>query len=155
MGQLSLSAAGWICLRTLIIYAFLVVGVRFIGKREIGQTTPLDLVVLILIANAVQNAMTGPDNSLLGGLVSGATLLTANFAASRLTARVPAVRRLLDGKPVVLVAHGQLVTDLAREGITEDELMSALRQNDVERIEDVARATLEVDGEISVLRRRP
>lgn len=129
-------------------------GIRFAGKREIGQMTPFDLVILLLISNAVQNAMTGPDTSLAGGVVSAGTLLVANFAVSRFSYRIPSVRHFLDGMPIVLIAHGEVShRNLMREGITFDELLGALREHECSGIEQVELATLEIDGDISVIRK--
>ncbi|MES1228398.1 MAG: YetF domain-containing protein [Armatimonadota bacterium] len=154
MGSITLVGALWIVARTLVVYLLLLLGVRFAGKREIGQMTPFDLVILLLLSNAVQNAMTGPDNSLAGGIVSALTLLVANFIVSRLSYRIAPVRRFIDGMPVILVAHGEVShSNLRHEGITFDELMGALREHECERVDEVELATLEIDGDISVIRK--
>jgi uncharacterized membrane protein YcaP (DUF421 family) len=141
-----------IVIRTLIIYFVVLVGLRATGKRQLGQMTPLDLVLLLLISNAVQNAMTGPDTSLLGGIVSALTLLAAHSLFSRLRVRVPALRKALVGEPTPLIRDGQVLADnVKQEEITEDELLSALREHGVEDICDVELAELEVDGSISVV----
>lgn len=141
-----------IVIRTLIIYAVVLLGLRVTGKRQLGQLAPLDLVLLLLISNAVQNAMVGPDTSLLGGVVSAITLLTAHSLFSRLRLRVPAFRRALSGEPTILIRDGQILSDnTKREEITEDELLSALREHGVEHATDVELAELEVDGSISVV----
>ena len=156
MGHLDAGGAGVIVLRTLIVYLVLLLGVRFAGKREIGQMTPFDLVILLLLSNAVQNAMTGPDTSVAGGLLSAATLLVANYGISRFSYKIPHFRRFLDGMPVVLVAHGEVShRNLKREGITFDELMGALREHECGGIAQVELATLEIDGDISVIRKVP
>lgn len=142
-----------IVLRTAIIYAAVLVGLRLTGKREVGQMTPFDLVLLILIANAVQNAMTGPDNSVTGGLVAAGTLLLMNFLMSRLVFRNRKIGRFVEGSPAILVRDGQLLqNNLDQERITADELLQALREHGVPRTEDVSLAVLEIDGSISVLR---
>jgi uncharacterized membrane protein YcaP (DUF421 family) len=92
--------------RTLVVYAVVLVGLRLGGGRELGQLTPFDLVVILLVANAVQNAMVGPDTSLQGGLVAAATLLVVNAGVARLRFRSPRIRHLVEGVPVVLVQHG-------------------------------------------------
>jgi uncharacterized membrane protein YcaP (DUF421 family) len=143
-----------IVVRTAIVYAFLVIGIRLSGKREVGQMTPFDLVVLLLLSNAVQNAMTGPDVSIAGGLVAAVTLFAVNAVVSRLRMRSRSFRSLVVGVPVILVSHGELVrTNLDREQITEDDLLAALREHEAENVTDVEQATLEVDGTISVIRR--
>ena len=141
-----------IVIRTLIVYIVVLLGLRLTGKRQLGQVTPLDLVLLLLISNAVQNAMTGPDTTLLGGIVSAATLLAAHSLFSRLRLRVPAVRRALAGEPTPLIRDGRILADgMKRESITEDELLSALREHGVDDVAKVALAELEVDGSISVV----
>jgi len=140
--------------RTAIIYLAVLVGLRLTGKREVGQMTPFDLVLLILIANAVQNAMTGPDNSVTGGLVAAGTLLILNFLVSRVVFRNRRLRRIVEGTPTILIRDGQLIMkNLASEHMTADELLQALREHGVPRSEEVGLAVLEIDGSISVLRK--
>jgi uncharacterized membrane protein YcaP (DUF421 family) len=143
-----------IALRTFIIYVAVLAGIRLSGKREIGELTPFDLVILLLLSNAVQNAMTGPDDSVSGGLVAAATLLLANAAVARLRLRSPRFRRFVEGVPVVLVAHGGIqFRNLERERITVEELKAAIREHEAEHVADVELAMLETDGSISVIRR--
>jgi len=143
-----------ILVRTAIIYVAVLVGLRLTGKREVGQMTPFDLVLLILIANAVQNAMTGPDNSVTGGLVAAGTLLLLNFLMSHLVFRNRRIRRIVEGTPTILVRNGEMVLkNLESEHITPDELRQALREHGVPRPEEVGLAVLEIDGSISVLRK--
>ncbi len=143
-----------IVLRTAIIYAAVLVGLRLTGKREVGQMTPFDLVLLILIANAVQNAMTGPDNSVTGGLVAAGTLLLLNYILSKVVFRNRHLRRMVEGTPTILVKDGLLILrNLEYEHITQDELGQALREHGVPTPEDVGLAVLEIDGSISVLRK--
>lgn len=139
--------------RSLVVYAAVLVGLRLGGRRELGQLTPFDLVVILLVANAVQNAMVGADTSLLGGLVSAATLLAANTIVARLRLRSVRVRQLVEGVPVVLVQHGELVTaNLHREGITEDEVVAAVREHgQIGDLSQVELAVLETDGSVSVV----
>lgn len=142
-----------IAARTAIIYLALLVGLRLAGKREVGQMTPFDLVVLLTISNAVQNAMTGPNTSMTGGLVAAGTLLLINFGVSKLAARNQRVGRMIKGEATILVHRGRLVKEhLSREGISVDELNAALREHGVPSIEDVRLAVLEIDGSISVLK---
>ena len=142
-----------IALRTAIIYIVILAGLRLLGKREVGQMTPFDLVLLLLIANAVQNAMTGPDTSVTGGIVAAATLLLLNFLITRLAWRGKRVRQWVEGTPTLLIRSGKILSaNLAKELITLDELEQAMREHGVARVEDVNLAVLEVDGSISVLR---
>jgi uncharacterized membrane protein YcaP (DUF421 family) len=139
--------------RTAVVYLVLLVGLRLTGKRQVGQFTPFDLLLLLLLANAVQNAMVGPDVSLLGGLVAAATLLVLNGIVATISRRTIGAERFLEGTPTILIRHG-LVLDgsLAREGISQEDLLRALREHGIDNPELVRSAILEVDGSISVLR---
>ncbi|MHB8080084.1 MAG: DUF421 domain-containing protein [Candidatus Krumholzibacteriia bacterium] len=142
--------------RTAIVYVLLLVGIRLAGKREIGQLTPFDLVVLLLLSNAVQNAMTGPDTSVTGGVAAALTLLLVNAGVARLGLRSGRWRRFVEGIPVVLVTHGEVhYRALAREHLAYEELLVALRQHEVSSVEEVELAMLEVDGSVTVIRRDP
>ena len=142
-----------IALRSAIIYVVLLIGIRLTGKREVGQMTPFDLVLLLLISNAVQNAMTGPDTSVTGGLVAAVTLLIMNTMLSRLGWRNKKFRRVLEGSPTLLIYRGEMLfRHLDQEHITPAELHQALREHGVATIADVYLATLEIDGSISVLK---
>jgi uncharacterized membrane protein YcaP (DUF421 family) len=142
-----------IILRTAIIYFAVIAGLRLTGKREVGQMSPTDLVLLILIANAVQNAMTGPDNTVSGGLIAAATLLVLNTLVSRVARRYRPFRRIVEGNPTILIHRGKIVAaNLAHEQISNDEIYQALREHGISVIEDVSLAVLEVDGSISVLK---
>ncbi len=141
-----------IVLRAGIVYLALLVGLRVGGKRELGQMTPFDLVVILLIANAVQNAMVGPDTSLVGGLIAAASLLTANAALARFRHRIPWLRKVAEGDPVVLMSDGALVDrHLAKEGIDAAELEQAAREHGLDGLKGVKQAVLEIDGTISIV----
>jgi uncharacterized membrane protein YcaP (DUF421 family) len=142
-----------IALRAAIIYIVILIGLRLTGKREVGQMSPFDLVLLLLISNAVQNAMTGPDTSVTGGLVAAATLFIANVVMTRLVWKSRLLSRFVAGSPSLLVYRGAVVKkNLDREHITAEELNQALREHGVASIADVYLATLEVDGSVSVLK---
>jgi uncharacterized membrane protein YcaP (DUF421 family) len=139
--------------RTLIIYMVVLLGVRLSGKREVGQMTPFDLTLLLLISNAVQNAMTGPDTSLLGGVVAAATLLIVNYLVAEVSGLNRRFRRVIQGSPTLLVHNGEVLeSHMAREHVSFDELMRALREHGICNLQDVALAVLEVDGSISCLK---
>jgi len=139
--------------RTLTIYLFVLIGVRLTGKREVGQMTPFDLTLLLLLSNSVQNAMTGPDNSLVGGIVAALTLLVLNYVIAEGAGLNRRFRRFVQGQPSMLVHDGQLIAShMAREHVTSDELMGALREHGIASLQDVAIAVLEVDGSISILK---
>ncbi len=121
-----------------------------------GQFTPFDLIVLLLLSNSVQNAMTGPDTTLQGGMMSAATLITLNYLTSVLSAHFKPFRKIVEGVPVVLVERGQLNEEnIKKVGITIDEVEEALRQHEVSKIEDVDLAVMEIDGSVSVIRLDP
>jgi uncharacterized membrane protein YcaP (DUF421 family) len=152
MFTLDLSSALGILIRTLAVYLVVLVGLRLSGKREIGQMTVFDLVVLLLIANAVQNAMVGPDTSLIGGILAAVVLLVINALVSSLRLRSPRLRRWVEGTPTLLVLHGEIIPQhMRREGIDEESLLTALREHGVAEISAVEMAVLEIDGSISVV----
>jgi uncharacterized membrane protein YcaP (DUF421 family) len=151
--MLSLAIPAWnIALRTAAIYLVILAGLRLAGKREIGQMTVFDLVVLLLIANAVQNAMVGPDTSLTGGVLAAAILLLLNAVVARLRLRWPRLRRMIEGSPTLLVLHGEVIPGhLRREGLDRETLETALREHGVADVTGVEMAVLEIDGSISVV----
>jgi len=152
MFSLDLTSALGIIIRTMAVYLAILVGLRISGKREIGQMTVFDLVVLLLIANAVQNAMVGPDTSLVGGILAAVVLLVANAIIASLRLRWPRLRRLVEGSPTLLVLHGEVIPQhMRREGIDEESLLTALREHGVAEIGEVEMAVLEIDGSISVV----
>jgi uncharacterized membrane protein YcaP (DUF421 family) len=140
-------------LRTSVVYVLVLVGIRLTGKREVGQMTPFDLTLLLLLSNSVQNAMTGPDTSLLGGAVAALVLLTLNFVLAELSGMNRRFRKMVQGEPTLLIHNGQCITShLAKEHVSMDELNRALREHGVAGVGDAALAVLEVDGSISVLK---
>jgi uncharacterized membrane protein YcaP (DUF421 family) len=142
-----------IALRTAVIYFLVLVGIRLSGKREVGQMTPFDLTLLLLLSNSVQNAMTGPDTSLAGGAVAAATLLILNYLIAEVAGVNRRFRRFIQGQPSLLIHDGQIIAaHMAREHITMDALECALREHGVATYKDAALAVLEVDGSISVLK---
>ena len=142
-----------IVLRTIVIYLVVLIGVRLSGKREVGQMTPFDLVLLLLISNSVQNAMTGPDTSVLGGIAAAVTLLLVNRLVAALSGSNRRLRKVIEGEPTLLVHDGQIITaNLAKEHVCMDELERALREHGINSYHDVALAVLEVDGSISCLK---
>jgi uncharacterized membrane protein YcaP (DUF421 family) len=144
---------GEIALRTGVIYLVVLVGVRLSGKREVGQMTPFDLTLLLLISNSVQNAMTGPDTSLMGGVVAAATLLLVNYLVGELSGVNRRFRKLVEGQPSLLVHDGEAITShMAKEHVSMDELQRAMREHGIAQLKDVALAVLEVDGSISFLK---
>jgi uncharacterized membrane protein YcaP (DUF421 family) len=156
MAQLLLPEAhvGALVLRAVVVYVFLLFALRLAGRRELAQMTSFDLVLLLLISNAVQNALNAGDNSLGGGLVSAATLFLLNWGVGLATYRYRRVERLLQGRPARIVTDGKVhLGEMRRELITLAELRSALRKQGVMRVGDCAQVVLEPDGTLSVLRR--
>jgi len=142
-----------IALRTGVIYLVVLVGVRLSGKREVGQMTPFDLTLLLLLSNSVQNAMTGPDTSLIGGVIAATTLLALNYLIGTLSGVNRKFRRLVEGEPSLLIHDGKPIeTHMARERVSMDELERAVREHGIAKCSDVALAVLEVDGSISCLK---
>lgn len=155
MGTLSLQSAIFIILRTAIIYVVILVLLRLAGKREIGQLEVFDLVVILLIANGVQNAMVGEDTSLVGGLVAAATMIGVNYLVSYLRMHNEGFRKLIQGEPTTLIVKGKLLTEnMEKEEVDEDTLQAAMRKNGVLEYPEVELATLEIDGSISIVPRR-
>lgn len=141
-----------IVVRAALVYVALMVMLRMAGKRELGQMSVFDLVVVLIIANAVQNAMVGSDTSLTGGLIAAATLILVNRLVNRVAFRISWIDRGLTGSPTLLVHDGQLVNDhLIQEGVTVEEVMMGLREHGIDSLDEVQSAILEVDGTISVI----
>jgi uncharacterized membrane protein YcaP (DUF421 family) len=143
----------YIAARTLTIYAVVLVGVRLSGKREVGQMTPFDLTLLLLLSNSVQNAMTGPDTSLAGGVVAAATLLIMNYIVGSVSGRNRNFRKFIEGQPTLLVHDGEILPqNMVKERVSKDELDRSMREHGISSSKDVALAVLEVDGTISCLK---
>ncbi len=141
-------------LRSVVVYLFMLLAFRFTGKRQVGQLTPFDLVVLLIISNVVQNAVIGPDNSLGGGLLGAIVILALNWLVVDVTFRSKRLRRLLEATPTLLIHNGRILQDnLRRERITLDDLHAALRRAGVADSEHVRVAVLEENGGISVIPR--
>lgn len=146
---------GFIILRTLCVYVFILAGFRISGKREVGQLAPFDFALILLIANAVQNAMVGPDTSLVGGLAAATVLLLTNYGLGHFAARHRGLERLLRGHARVLITKGQAHAEsMDLEGISHTELLQALRENGCGTIDECRLAVLEVDGTISVIAKK-
>ena len=142
-----------IILRTGVVYLLVLIGVRLSGKREVGQMTPFDLVLLLLLSNSVQNAMTGPDTSLAGGAVAACTLLVLNYVLGVYSGKNRRFRRFVQGEPSLLIHDGKVIeSHMARERVSMDELRRAMREHGIDKTNQVALAVLEVDGSISCLK---
>ncbi len=140
--------------RGVVVYLFLLVLLRLTGRRQIGQYDPFDLILLLILSNAVQNSMNGGDNSLVGGLVSAVTLIACHVLVSRLTWAYPRLARWVDGKPQSLIRAGLLDANTMRqERLTTDDVHAALRAAGALHTHEVERATIENNGQITVVLR--
>jgi uncharacterized membrane protein YcaP (DUF421 family) len=138
--------------RSAIVYLVLLTLLRFGGKRHVGQLSIADLVLVLLIANGVQNAMVGENTTLIGGLVAALTLVVIDRLIDRFSERSDRVRVALEGEPRTLIQDGvMLEAALREEGVTKGDLMSAVRQHGIANVEDVDLAVLETNGSISVI----
>ncbi len=141
-----------VAVRTIVILAALVVGIRIFGKRDVGGMNLIDLVLILLLGNAIQNAMTFGSGSLGVGLVSAGVLLVADRLLGILFVRRPWLERSLFGGPTLIVHNGVLDrTAMEREGLSEDEVMTAARAIGLEKLSAVRMAVLEEDGSISII----
>ncbi|WP_374248457.1 DUF421 domain-containing protein [Thermomonas sp.] len=151
-----LSAPWWhFVLRALLVYVMVMVLMRLSGKRAVGQFTPFDLVLLILIGNAVQNGINGGDNSLTGAAVMATTLIVLNYVVALVIARNRRIEKWVEGVPVLLARDGQVFRQaLRRELVSDDDFAEALRMNGVNDVAEVGLAVLETNGHISVVPRK-
>ncbi len=142
-------------LRGVLVYVFLLVFLRLTGKRQTGQYAPFDLVLLLILSNAVQNSMNAGDNSLIGGLISASTLMGCHVVLANLTFRFAWLERLIDGKPRVLVDQGKVHTELMhKELLSTEDLEAALRASGCLHLHEVECATIETNGQITVVLRK-
>lgn len=138
--------------RSAIVYLAVFAGLRLAGKRELGQMTVFDLVVVLLVANAVQNSMVGPDFSIQGGILAALVLIALNRAVALLRLRGGRWGRLIEGTPTVLVEDGELIEPhLRREGLEDAEIEMVVREHGIDSLGDVKLAVLETDGSISIV----
>ena len=154
--MLNMSIPWWeIVVRSLVVYVFLLLILRITGKRQVGQLAPFDLVLLLVLSNAVQNSMNGGDNSLVGGLISATTLIALNYTIGFATFRSKRLEALIEGRPQVLIHNGRLFQDvMAGSQLTHHELEAALRQAGCANIGDCHSAILENNGSISVVQKK-
>lgn len=151
--MLTLGTEWWqIVVRATVVYIAVVLALRLTGRRSLGQRNAVDLVLILIVANAVQNAMIGSDTSLIGGLIAAATLFAVDSVMDRFLSRSSKLQQFFTGSPVVLVNHGQPIEkNMKREAISDAELMEALREHGIEEIGQVKFAVLEMDGTLSVV----
>jgi uncharacterized membrane protein YcaP (DUF421 family) len=145
----------WVAAHTLVIYFFLIFLMRTIGRRTLGQLSVVDLVIIMVMGSAVETAMVNGDTSLQAGLVCAFTLLVANRTLAFFVVRSRRLRKLVVGNPMLLVHNGKFIEDhLRRAGLTEEDVMEALREREENKLDDILFAVLEVDGTINVVPRR-
>ena len=141
--------------RTMVVYLVVLGLLRIAGKRELGQMSPADLVVILIIANAVQNAMNGGDVSLIGGLVSAATLVGMNLLLGRLGRGIPVLGRLVVEEPTLVLQDGEPIKkNMESEHVDVADIEMAAREHGIADLNEVAAAILEVDGSISIIPRK-
>ncbi|MBY0451724.1 MAG: DUF421 domain-containing protein [Bdellovibrionaceae bacterium] len=151
--MLSPSLPWWeFIIRGAVVYFALLIMLKLGGRRQIGQLSPFDFVLLLILSNAVQNSMTGGDNSLIGGLIIAFSLVVINAVISIITTRNKKISRLIDGRPEVFIHNGKLYENiLLRENISHDELKEILRKNGVLSASDVKYGVIEATGNISII----
>ena len=143
-------------LRPVAVYLFLVIALRVFGKRELAQLNPFDLVVLLSLSNTVQNAIIGNDNSLTGGLVGALTLMSVNYLVIRWLFKHRRLDQLFEGKPTLLIEDGRVLKKaLARELLTNAELLTVLHRQGFDSIDEVHRCVLEPGGTFYIQRKTP
>jgi uncharacterized membrane protein YcaP (DUF421 family) len=142
-------------IRGVVLYVFMLVLLRVTGKRQVGQLAPFDLVLLVVLSNAVQKSMNAGDNFLVGGLISASTLVLLNYVIGLATYRSKKLESLVEGRPPILIHNGRLFEDVvARARLTHHELNAALRLGGCTCIEGVHSAMLENSGEISAISKK-
>jgi len=153
--MLTMTVPWWeLIIRGVLVYLVLLILLRVTGKRQVGQLAPFDLVLLLVLSNAVQNAMNGGDNSLIGGGISAVTLIALNSVLGYATYRSQKLEAILEGRPQVLIHNGKLYPAvMANARLTHHELNAALRRAGCGAVEEVRYAVLENNGSISVVPR--
>jgi uncharacterized membrane protein YcaP (DUF421 family) len=143
-------------LRPIIVYVFLIIGLRVSGKRELAQLNPFDLIVLLMLSNTVQNAIIGNDNSVSGGLIGAASLLAVNYLVIRFLYDHRKLDQLVEGSPDVLIENGKIhELKLKRELITKEELAAAARKQGFDSLSEVQQCVLEPGGTLSFIAKKP
>jgi uncharacterized membrane protein YcaP (DUF421 family) len=143
-------------LRPIIVYVFLILGLRLSGKRELAQLNPFDLIVLLTLSNTVQNAIIGNDNSVTGGIIGAASLLAINYLVVRFLYDHRKIDQLVEGRADVLVEDGKVHEQkLKRELITKEELAAAARKQGFDTLSDVRQCVLEPGGTLTFIAKKP
>ncbi|WP_038333807.1 MULTISPECIES: DUF421 domain-containing protein [Empedobacter] len=141
-----------IVLRCISVYFFMLIALRIFGKQQLSQLNTADVILILLISNAVQNAMVGSDSSLQGGLIAAFVLFLLNFIVKRIMLKNKFLGNLIEQKSEILIRNGKAdFTMLSKLGINSEELNEAMREHGVEHIKDVKLAMMEIDGNISIV----
>lgn len=148
---LDLNGIPEIMMRSGIVYLVLIIVFRLIGKRHVAQLSLVDFILILLVSNAVQNAMVGNDNSLGGGLIAALTLIAINVLLTRFIVKDRAFGRFIEGEPKLIIRHGKILKRFSEENLRLDELHEAIRKAGFFSVTEVGEAVLEVDGSISVI----
>lgn len=143
-------------LRPIIVYIFLIAGLRLSGKRELAQLNPFDLIVLLTLSNTVQNAIIGDDNSVIGGIIGATSLLAINYLVIRFLYDHRKIDQIVEGRADVLVENGTVFEDkLKKELITKEELAAAARKQGFETLSEVRQCILEPGGTLTFVAKKP
>lgn len=146
------ASIGELIIRTLVIFVVLLVVFRLVGKKEINQAAMTDLLMVILIANLVQNSMVGKDSSVLGGLIASIALVAFWYVLNRVTAKSETATKVIEGSPTLMVVHGKMLEEnMTKENLSREELFAALREEGIKSLADVRYAVMELDGKVSVI----
>jgi uncharacterized membrane protein YcaP (DUF421 family) len=141
-------------LRGAVVYLFILIVLRLFGKRQVGQMTQTDLIVLMVLSNILQNAMIGPDNSVVGGFIGAATILVINYCVSFFTLRSKKFERWVEGTPTPVVFNGEVIEkNLHAEMMSHEDLLAALRRQGVFHLHEVKLAVVEENGTVSVMKK--
>jgi uncharacterized membrane protein YcaP (DUF421 family) len=141
-----------IAVRAIVLYAFVILVMRVTGRRELSSLTPIDLVLLIVVGDAIQQGLTQDDYSVTGAVIAVSTLATMQVLTSYVAFKSTGARRILEGNPIVIIQDGVFITrNLERERVTPDEVCESMRLNQISKIDDVAWGILESNGDISFI----
>lgn len=141
-----------IIIRSIAVYIFMVAAIRLFGKKELSQLNSADIILILLIINSVQNAMVGNNTSLYGGIIAALALFIVNFIFKKIMSKYDFIRDLVQDTPEILIHNGKIVfATVAKLGITNEELLEAMREHGVEYYKDVKLAMFEIDGSISII----
>lgn len=138
--------------RASVVYFFILLAIRISGKREMSQMSVADFVLILLVSNAVQNAMIGPYNSLWAGLVAASTLFIVNYILKRFLYKLPFIKKTFEGEATLLIYNGKIQTEkLRKANITLNEMEMLIRENGIENVSKIKLGILEIDGKMSFI----